>query len=99
MDMEILYGIDLDGYLRKQGFHLEDLIRKVETDIEMLRANYIRYADRNYELADEEQAIALKIYEYMKAKEKKLEYLKQKKIEKDKRVERIIRGGYDESNN
>ena len=97
--MEILYGIDLDGYLRKQGFHLEDLIRKVETDIEMLRANYIRYADRNYELADEEQAIALKIYEYMKAKEKKLEYLKQKKIEKDKRVERIIRGGYDESNN
>jgi len=73
MKYEDLYGVTLEEYAEAHGMSVEDIISQTRTDIVLLKKNYFRYAKRNHELTDDEQALVVKIWELVEKKKNHLE--------------------------
>ena len=76
LSYKTLYGVSLEEYCQIQGITPQELIEKIERDIRMLWGNYLRYAERNASLTDEELYIAMSIYSKLTSKRQHLEDIK-----------------------
>lgn len=90
---ETIYGVSLSEYCNLHDITIEELIKKKEKDIQILKENYKKYSSRNTELSDEELKVAQKIKSYLDKKRLDLERIKSnfEKEHEDINVNDVVR--------
>ena len=88
MNYKTLYGVSLAEYCIHHNITIKELKSRIKKDIELLKINYKRYADRNEQLDDEELFIAMSIKNLLNKKKKHLEDIeKEEKKEQNDTIE------------
>lgn len=69
--LDVIYGIGINEYCEKHGITIYDLIKRCETDIQLIFTNYLKYAQK--EKFSEQDYIDIEIIK--KALDKKRKHL------------------------
>ena len=88
MNYKTLYGVSLAGYCAYHNITIKELKNRIKKDIELLKINYKKYADKNEKLKDNELFIAMNIRNLLDKKRQHLvDIEKEEKREQNDAIE------------
>ena len=71
-----IYGCTLEEYLKYHNKNKEDLEKELEKDIELLRINYMKYANNKFNLSEIDIQKGIYISKYIEKKRNHLKRIK-----------------------